>query len=78
MYLQKLLELPEHHKRVGGLVNNNLALQIKNATFAWEVHTIDFKGRRGPQENSPDTPTAKDKTGKVSMMRAWLCFTYGN
>lgn len=57
--LQKLLELPEHKKRAGGLVNNNLALQIKNATFAWEINNIDFKSKSGP----PGSAKGKNKPG---------------
>lgn len=56
--IQKLLELPEHKKRTGGLVNNNLALQIKNATFAWEVNNIDFKNKSGP----PGSAKGKNKS----------------
>ncbi|XP_069952910.1 ATP-binding cassette sub-family C member 12 isoform X2 [Cherax quadricarinatus] len=60
--IQKLLELPEHQKSMGGLLNNNLALQIKNASFAWEVHNIDIKGRGGPARTPSKASRDKKKT----------------
>lgn len=62
---QKLLELPEHQKSAGGLLNNNLALQIKNATFAWEVHNIDFRRRGRPEGDSSNATKNQKKPGKV-------------
>ncbi|XP_068243109.1 ATP-binding cassette sub-family C member 5-like isoform X2 [Palaemon carinicauda] len=66
--IQKLLELPEHKKRSGGLVNNNLALQIKNGTFAWEVTNIDLKGKDSHEESSEQTKSKQNgikKKGSV-------------
>ncbi|XP_045623977.2 ATP-binding cassette sub-family C member 12 isoform X1 [Procambarus clarkii] len=60
--IQKLLELPEHQKRTGGLLNNNLALQIKNASFAWEVHNINLKGRGAPSGSTSKDAKEKKKS----------------
>ncbi|KAG7166923.1 ATP-binding cassette sub-family C member 11-like [Homarus americanus] len=62
--IQKLLELPEHQKRAGGLLNNNLALQMKNATFSWEIYNIDFKGQ-GKSGGSPSKDMKEKKKPDV-------------
>ncbi|CAL4069089.1 unnamed protein product, partial [Meganyctiphanes norvegica] len=49
--IQKLLDLPEHSKRSLGLVNNQLAVQLRNATFAWQIVDIDF---RAQPDNCPN------------------------
>ncbi|XP_064086924.1 ATP-binding cassette sub-family C member 5-like isoform X2 [Macrobrachium nipponense] len=64
--IQKLLELPEHKKRNGGLVNNNLALQIKNGTFAWEVTNIDFKAKDSKEDHPPERTESKKQNGVKS------------
>ncbi|XP_076037140.1 ATP-binding cassette sub-family C member 5-like isoform X2 [Oratosquilla oratoria] len=53
--IQKLLEIPEHVKNTNGMMNNNLAIQIKDATFAWEVHNVDFKERRIQSQRRKNT-----------------------
>ncbi|XP_050696667.1 ATP-binding cassette sub-family C member 5-like isoform X1 [Eriocheir sinensis] len=58
--IQKLMELPEHHKDAGGQLNNNLALQIKDADFSWEVLNIDFK-----QKGSRASPTKSSSSDKL-------------
>ncbi|XP_071525767.1 ATP-binding cassette sub-family C member 5-like isoform X3 [Panulirus ornatus] len=63
--IQKLLELPEHQRRTGGMLNNNLALQIKNATFAWEVYNIDFKRRGKPGGDSSNASKDKKNTDEA-------------
>ncbi|KAK8395732.1 hypothetical protein O3P69_005668 [Scylla paramamosain] len=63
--IQKLLELPEHQKQVGGLLNNNLALQIKSGDFAWEVLNIDFKQKKsGGASDSPAANKLKNGDAK--------------
>ncbi|MPC26161.1 Multidrug resistance-associated protein 5 [Portunus trituberculatus] len=61
--IQKLLELPEHQKQVGGLLNNNLALQIKSGDFAWEVLNIDFKQKKPSGASDPSAANSKMKNG---------------
>ncbi|KAK7082304.1 Multidrug resistance-associated protein 5, partial [Halocaridina rubra] len=62
--IQKLLELPEHKKSTGGVVNNNLALQIKNGTFAWEINNIDFKGQDTSSSSPGPVENQRSKGGK--------------
>ncbi|KAB7497030.1 Multidrug resistance-associated protein 5 [Armadillidium nasatum] len=65
--IQKLLALPEHKKQMSGLVNNQLSLFIKNGTFAWEVHSIDLKGKYStPVKESPKSEKKSEPSGDVN------------
>lgn len=61
--LQKLMELPEHHKQAGGQLNNNLAMQIKDGDFSWDVPNIDFK-QKGLGTAPTNSSTEKLKNGE--------------
>ena len=59
----------EVSKNSGGVVNNNLAIQIKNATFAWEETEIDLKRRGSPVK----VPTSKAKKSIFYLLVHFMC-----
>ena len=53
-------------------MNNNLALQVKNATFAWEELAVDLRRRRTPTKQT----ASKSDKGKGKFFKGLTCLLF--
>ncbi|KAK3873866.1 hypothetical protein Pcinc_021157 [Petrolisthes cinctipes] len=66
--IEKLLEMPEHQARMDGYLNNStLALEIKNASFAWENVNTDFTEEKTNAEKKQLVVDGKNKANKKNI-----------